>query len=321
MDSVLLNETLISLKEDSPPYSDTKSIISTMTGSTLRSLLSNVLYDKYSSLSVPMVIERMIYPEQDNIKHHIVDIYGIEIADVMKDVMLDAQGISDLVTYNYLNTRFNDALSNYPHWIMKLNRDNEDLSIIELTDEDKWISESFSEYDELVVTGINAYNKAQELYNIINDDDASEEDIEGELPDDEDFAMHMAEFMRTKMIPKRDIQHSSYLMASPDKVFGPLNNLLDQECANDKLDGCRMLSCTCDGEDWFDGTCDVCKKEIRDVSHSLRYPQEVGAWRGCFCSLGCMEEEMDTVNTQGGRMHFEMIEAAIDNVYIYDRIS
>ena len=88
------------------------------------------------------------------------------------------------------------------------------------------------------------------------------------------------------------------------RVFGPQNAFMDHDCPYNlkKMGPCRMLNCYCRGSgdlvtdaqsdeiEWFDGSCDVCRKGIRDKSHALRYPYKNGGWVGVYCSIDCLRE-------------------------------
>lgn len=90
--------------------------------------------------------------------------------------------------------------------------------------------------------------------------------------------------------------------------FGPVNTMYthstdidrDHECT--KWGGCRMFLCkefensscadeidlmACDEhifvKDWFTGSCDVCRKKIRNRQYALRLPLHHGGWKGCRC--------------------------------------
>lgn len=81
------------------------------------------------------------------------------------------------------------------------------------------------------------------------------------------------------------------------QIFGPPNPIENHCCG---FDGCRMLICACrefdyliDEEasgEWFTGSCDCCRLQISDISHSVRYPAAGGGWEGCFCSEECLRK-------------------------------
>jgi len=71
--------------------------------------------------------------------------------------------------------------------------------------------------------------------------------------------------------------------------------------------GCRMLVCheweniSDDGEpltddytliEWFTGGCQVCGRQIRHKHHALRMPMNKGGWLGCYCSFGCLRNDI-----------------------------
>jgi hypothetical protein len=100
---------------------------------------------------------------------------------------------------------------------------------------------------------------------------------------------------------------------------GPVNtcytvslNLIDFSHKCEKYGGCRMFLCTefetqdengepfdfmaDDGReisDWFRKYCDTCNKRISQRHHAVRQPLLHGGWKGCYCSLECLREEVD----------------------------
>jgi len=92
------------------------------------------------------------------------------------------------------------------------------------------------------------------------------------------------------------------------RIFGPPNRFEGKyNCPFNlnKRGSCRMLNCFCRGtgdsfeetelelsdinpDIWFDGTCDICLKSIRNKSHAVRYPHPMGGWIGVFCSFDCL---------------------------------
>lgn len=120
---------------------------------------------------------------------------------------------------------------------------------------------------------------------------------------------------------------------SADRVFGPLNRMIDRDCiSNPYINGpCRMLECICCEFDnvtneeeeieavysnWFTGRCKTCMRSIRDSSHAVRLPLEEGGWVGCYCSIDCIRED-DTiridekVNMRLNNMMFTLDESGI----------
>jgi hypothetical protein len=109
-----------------------------------------------------------------------------------------------------------------------------------------------------------------------------------------------------------DIEDDSVLFA----IYGPTNTNLDQyvrpnyenECS--RYGGCRMFLCVCNEqedplgqdyseleetnyEDWFTGNCQSCHSKIKYRHYAIREPQIQGGWRGCFCSIKCLSEQID----------------------------
>lgn len=78
--------------------------------------------------------------------------------------------------------------------------------------------------------------------------------------------------------------------------------------------------------DWFTGRCDQCNRNIRYKHYGMRMPCDEGAWRGCYCSSKCMEEEINEEegnDTNIGVLHLEMIwemEGQYKAFGIYERL-
>ena len=78
-----------------------------------------------------------------------------------------------------------------------------------------------------------------------------------------------------------------------------------------KYGGCRMFTCTehetideqgddCDImdsyiiTDWFRGSCDQCLRRIDARHYAVRQPLLHGGWRGCYCSIACVEQVLSS---------------------------
>ena len=44
--------------------------------------------------------------------------------------------------------------------------------------------------------------------------------------------------------------------------------------------------------EWFRGSCDICLKRIARKHHAIRQPLCHGGWRGCYCSIDCMKQDI-----------------------------
>lgn len=114
----------------------------------------------------------------------------------------------------------------------------------------------------------------------------------------------------------------------PDRIFGPRNAIIENECISGIKGGCRMLSCTCkeNEEEWFYNSCDACLKKIRDPSHALRFPLNGGGWIGCYCSLICLVkqpplnfEDDDENSLEFTELRLDNMQSTIETKKIYDR--
>lgn len=92
------------------------------------------------------------------------------------------------------------------------------------------------------------------------------------------------------------------------RLYGPENKMKyseDEEetetSPENKCIDCRMLRCTCLGEDeedsenWF-GRCNICSLFIRDISWSVRIPHKEGGWYGCYCCFDCALKDVSEDN-------------------------
>ena len=123
-----------------------------------------------------------------------------------------------------------------------------------------------------------------------------------------------------------------------ERVWGPKNKMEDRGClSTPNSEGpCRMLLCDClqnfDQEDdnfydkntkyaWFTGRCDVCMNHIQNLSHAVRFPNQGGGWRGCFCSFECMTKITSVPFTKEENMLIEITKSNINTYGIMDRSS
>lgn len=132
-------------------------------------------------------------------------------------------------------------------------------------------------------------------------EDENESFFFSDLP--EEVRRSINEFLKGGV--RMESEESKLKIGTPDRVWGPMNRMLDRDCCSgpDSKGPCRMLQCECleteeeteneiylpeDGLSWFKGECDSCRKVIKDMSHSVRFPYKYGGWKGCYCSFECM---------------------------------
>lgn len=74
-----------------------------------------------------------------------------------------------------------------------------------------------------------------------------------------------------------------------------------------------------DAPRWFRGACDRCHLRIRRPCHASRRPAVGGGWKGCYCCMECVENDVQDVNplTTALIAHFRK---KIDEIGIYDRL-
>lgn len=121
-----------------------------------------------------------------------------------------------------------------------------------------------------------------------------------------DMALVQSEdaFLTSRLGPVNTLYDAHFSIAEP-KLRGraPRASVeFDKEC--DKCaayGGCREFICTCfecdplEEEDvdapatWFTGTCGRCEEEIPEQYSARRIPLEGGGWKGCFCSVECLQ--------------------------------
>jgi hypothetical protein len=100
--------------------------------------------------------------------------------------------------------------------------------------------------------------------------------------------------------------------------FGVVNTMYypieDKNHVCVKYGGCRMFLCShfeeinhdgvkidiFDDDDievnWYRCKCDFCDKKILSKNKAIRQPLLYGGWKGCYCSMPCMERHMDKTN-------------------------
>lgn len=126
-----------------------------------------------------------------------------------------------------------------------------------------------------------------------------DEQVEGEKPETEEPETKKPEVEGEE--PEIKVEKKIY--PHPDRIFGPVNVILDRECISGMAGGCRMLTCCCrnfnqdeddeldtDPSAWFSGNCDNCTARILNISHALRQPVLGGGWVGCYCCVECVTE-------------------------------
>lgn len=106
-----------------------------------------------------------------------------------------------------------------------------------------------------------------------------------------------------------------------DRLFGPVNAMIDLECSTGRKGGCRMLTCCCyeknpsecEPYDWFDGSCDNCYRKIRHYSHCVRFPVNGGGFKGCFCSIECIDDHTLDMSIADNFVFNRMIDALAEH--------
>lgn len=115
----------------------------------------------------------------------------------------------------------------------------------------------------------------------------------------------------------------------------PLNSKSDNIC--NRYGGHRMLFCHDAGldgtghglvydyldhqkhliDEWFTGSCDICRLKIREKHHALRLPLR-NFWVGCFCSFQCVRKDTRASNKFVSKL-ITQIEKDFKEYGIYDR--
>lgn len=83
------------------------------------------------------------------------------------------------------------------------------------------------------------------------------------------------------------------------RLLGPANPPINSKSDELELGGARMFedgSWDYDEDDqlvhWFNGNCDFCGNKIRKECHAIRRPMMTGGWKGCFCSISCLKNDL-----------------------------
>lgn len=216
-------------------------------------------------------------------------VFGEGFLSDLEFVVNGYTGTVDPVTRNWLESNFIKGFADRPRWVNRESGDNSHLT-------------KRSEWKRILDINLHErYGKAiQRALDVIEE---VENDDYGDMADDyvtESNAFRTSteeeyDFIHDiRLTPKREVKYKDSDTVSINRVFGPLNSFINQECDND-LDGCRMLNCNCllhetsiPGEKWFTGSCDHCNRPIRDMSYAVRYPELNGGWLGCYCCESCV---------------------------------
>lgn len=108
-----------------------------------------------------------------------------------------------------------------------------------------------------------------------------------------------------------------------NRIFGPRNSILGEECCSGIKGGCRMLSCKCFvSESYNNEFCDGCLLKIRDISHSIRYPLEGGGWsEEHFCGMICMTKNPPRDLDKLSELRLDRMVDIMEEYGIYNRIA
>ena len=75
-------------------------------------------------------------------------------------------------------------------------------------------------------------------------------------------------------------------------------------------------------EDWYTGNCEFCFLKIPNRFWSVRRPLSSGGWKGCYCTWGCVREEIIDLNLREGASLIaltETMEADMHEIGIADQ--
>ena len=171
--------------------------------------------------------------------------------------------------------------------------------------------------------------KAKDYFYITPDILKEEKEDEDEDEDEEGVVLKpelneaLLQFLKAS-----SLEESENASHTANRVFGPANRFFKRNCvSNPGREGpCRMLECICreleedNPEEWFFGNCEdyFCKKKIRDRSHAIRVPIPNGGWKGCFCSLDCLEKNLPFKNRDMS-FSLEALKVSLNEDGIMDR--
>lgn len=107
-----------------------------------------------------------------------------------------------------------------------------------------------------------------------------------------------------------------------NRIFGPRNSILGEECSTSIKGGCRMLSCKCFvSENYNPEFCDGCLLKIRDISHSIRYPLRDGGWsEEHYCGMDCMTKNPPRDLDDLSELRIDRMVDIMEEYGIYNRI-
>lgn len=137
--------------------------------------------------------------------------------------------------------------------------------------------------------------------------------------------------------PPLSLNFDSNLTGRPERLWGPVNAMLDRDCSGNE-GPCRMLTCLCrdfdqacdeelssgslDNPDaWFTGTCDQCRRSVLNISYAIRFPVTGGGWVGCFCSWSCLRQDPPRPIFAEESAAIKRVKAVIEQFGILDRAS
>lgn len=234
--------------------------------------------------------ERMLHNKYDMKKYSEI-VLGKQFVDSMVKNITTVQYEFDDNVRNWLERNFVLDKPEKPRWVTFKEGDN-----LNAADPDLWIlgpsRDIEKDYDKDLLDGYidKIYDLEDRYYG-----DQETDKINDTVGPRFDLEYEFDTLNNIKRTPKRDMKivlegtESDGLNVA--RIFGPLNSFADSECKTHKLDGCRMLTCTCHEDDdmWFSGSCDYCNRIIKNVSSAVRYPKEFGGWIGTYCCIECLQ--------------------------------
>jgi len=247
---------------------------------------------KKNETNYSIVAENLLYSYEYTLKNEDID----SLLENMKGYIDDTKDKNTQPMILYLHSKkvFDPEVYEKPYWV-SLN-EGENISLLKTIS----VGSTYDAREEVNFEELPDYAE-QFFYEFIPKDKKKETSFfYSDLPP------NIKESISTFLKISNESEERDFKMkiGSPERVWGPLNRILDKDCcAGPQGKGpCRMLLCEClENEDddeiiynpktgmtWFGGRCQSCNKIIADMSHALRFPRRQGGWKGCYCSFECM---------------------------------
>jgi hypothetical protein len=283
------------------------------------------LKNKISIFSSPPEILNKLFIVKNKNKYGLVASYILKMFDYelslpeIEKLMAEGQrylydndiDVEDAMSF-LQNLRGEKDYAPIPPWVNI--QDGENLSLL-----DNAIHGSVEEMSQDQLLEI--IERGQEIFHQLDQKD----NIQGK-----DVSLNLSDALKSALSSYSDFEDPDGVLAT--RLFGPVNRFMDRNCIS-KPGPCHMLECIClvkeDGfmedeiidkkyNNWFIGKCQVCLKKIANLSHALRIPEEDGGWRGCYCCIECIKEDV-LIQNEKFNLRVNLMLNALQETGIMDR--